>query len=265
MEKRIITFTTDFGTKDPFIGQMKGIIKRINPETEITDITHEITPHNIKEAAVVTALSYKYFPSRTIHLVVVDPTVGSTRRPLLVVTENYYFIGPDNGIFSLVYKKEKMLLRVIHITADHYFLKKESPTFQGRDLFAPVAAWLSKGIPVDNFGEEIEDYVRLPFPEPSRPAKGAIEGEIIYIDRFGNAMTNITSDILIPHIKEGKKLTVIFKGKKVPMKSIYTEAEDKDLYCLINSFEHLELFVYRGDASKEFNISVGDIVGIIIN
>ncbi len=262
---RIITLTTDFGTKDPFVGQMKGVIKSINPNVDVVDITHEITPHSIKEAAIVIGLSYSYFPPRSIHVVVVDPGVGSERKPILVVTENHYFIGPDNGVFSLIYQKEGAFLQVIHITADHYFIRKDTSTFHGRDIFSPVAAWLSRGIPVNNFGEETEEFMRIPIPAPTRPTKSTIEGEIIYIDRFGNAITNITSNMLLPYIKDNKKLKVVFKGKEVPLKTYYAEAEDKELYCLLNSFDLLELYVYRGNAAKEFNIRIGDIIGIIIS
>jgi hypothetical protein len=264
LERRtVITLTSDFGTKDPFVGQMKGVIININPNVELVDITHEITPHNIKEAALSTGFSYKYFPPRTIHLVVVDPGVGSSRRPILVVTEDHYFIGPDNGVFSLIYQKEKRYLKVFHITADHYFLKKGSPTFQGRDLFAPVAAWLAKGIPAANFGEEISDYNTIFIPEPKVPTKNALEGEVIYIDRFGNAITNISLEAIEQLRATGNALRIVYKGKEIPLKTHYSEAEDKGLKCLINSFDLLELFVYRGSAAREYEINIGDVIGII--
>ena len=260
-KRPLITLTTDFGHKDPFVGQMKGVIKGINPEADIVDITHSITPYNIREAAVTLGLSYRYFPSRTIHIVVVDPGVGSRRRPILVVGENHYFVGPDNGVFTMVYQKEKEYLKVYEITADHYFLEKHSPTFQGRDVFAPVAAWLTKGVQSSNFGEEIEDFVRLPIPEPERPTRRAIEGEVIYIDHFGNAFTNITGE----HLNEtGTNTRIIFKGKTLKMKNSYSEAEDRELYCLINSHGLLELFVYRGNAARDYQIQIGDRVGVIL-
>ncbi len=261
--KSIITLTSDFGIKDPFVGQMKGVILNINPNVEFVDITHEITPHNIKEASIACAFSYRYFPPRTVHLVVVDPGVGSARRPILVVTEDHYFIGPDNGVFSFIYQREKRYLKVFHITADHYFLKKGSPTFQGRDLFAPVAAWLAKGIPASNFGEEITDYNTIYIPEPKKPTKNALEGEVIYIDRFGNAITNIPLDAVEELRKAGSSLRVVYKGRELPMKAHYSEADDEGLKCLINSFDLLEIFVYRGNAAREHGIKVGDIIGII--
>ncbi len=259
-KRPLITLTTDFGYHDPFVGQMKGVIKGINPEADVIDITHYISPFNIREAAITLGLSYSYFPSRTVHIVVVDPGVGSNRRAILVVGENHYFIGPDNGVFSMVYQKEKNYLKVYEITADHYFLEKHSPTFQGRDVFAPVAAWLTKGVQSNNFGEEITDFISFPLPEPERPTKKALEGEVIYIDHFGNAFTNITRE----HLGDlDKKCRVVFKGKTVNIKRAYSEAEDRELYCLFNSHGLLELFVYRGSAASDFQIQIGDRVGVL--
>lgn len=259
----LVTLTTDFGHKDPFVGQVKGAIKKVNPEAEIIDITHDITRYSIKEAAIVIGLSYKYFPPRTVHLVVVDPTVGSQRRPVLVSTGEHYFVGPDNGVFSYVYQQEENV-RVLHITSDHYFLKKDSTTFQARDLFAPVAGYLSKGLPIERFGEPITDYVKFSIPEPSSPTKNAIEGEVIYIDRFGNALTNIRRDLLEPLLSAGNRIRIVCKGKDVPLKRYYAEAKDDGLYAVIDSFDLLELFVYRGNASKKYGLQVGDMVGVIV-
>ena len=259
----VITLTTDFGTRDPFIGQMKGVILNINPDAEIVDISNEISPHNIREGAVVAGLSYRYFPNRTIHIVVVDPGVGSCRKPLIVTTENHYFVGPDNGVLSMVYSLEREHIQVTHITADHYFLNKDSATFHGRDIFAPVAAWLSKGIQVRNFGELVTEYMRIRIPEPERPTKNTIEGEIIHIDRFGNAITNIKGELIAPPDNSGNRARIVIKGKESVLKQHYSEAEDRELYCLINSFGLLEFFTYCSNASELYNLQVGDMVGII--
>lgn len=256
----LITLITDFGEKDPFVGQMKGVIYSINPDVAVVDVTHQITPFDIREAAIVTGLSYQHFPPLSVHVVVVDPGVGSSRRPIIVSTENHYFVGPDNGVFSMIYALEKKSFRVTHITADHYFYKKDSPTFQGRDYYAPVAAWLSKGIPVTNFGEYVEDFFRFRIPLPERPTKNTLEGEVIHIDRFGNAITNIPGDELK---KTDSPVRVVFKGKDIPLKHHYSQAEDRELYCLVNSFGLLEFFVYRGDASNQYEIKRGDVVGVI--
>lgn len=260
----IITLTTDFGYKDPFVGIMKGVMLGINPSINIVDITHDIEPGNILQAAFAIEASFMYFPYKTIHVVVVDPDVGSSRRPIIVSTGHQYLVGPDNGIFSRIYSIAETI-DVIHVTAEHYFLSPRSTTFHGRDVFAPVAAWLSKGIDLMNFGEPIKDYVDLPIPIPSFPAKNIIEGEIIYIDRFGNLITNIHAQKLLEISKNnaGKKMSILIKGMEAPFRKFYSDGNDEYIYSLVNSFNYIELFVRNKNASLEFGIKIGDKVGII--
>jgi S-adenosylmethionine hydrolase len=266
MEDRpFITLTTDFGTKDPFVGIMKGVIFSINPSVTIVDITHNISPQNVMEAAFTLEMSYGSFPHKTIHVAVVDPGVGSARRPLLVATDYHYFIGPDNGIFSHIYHLAESLT-VIHITAEHYFLPQRSSTFHGRDVFAPVAAWMSKGIDIERFGEPVKDYVIMQEPSLASASDKAVEGEVIYIDRFGNLMTNIPEQkINVTGSSEARDgLKVVVKDREAPLKKFYSEAGDKELCSLINSFGYLELFVNRGNASSDFVINVGEKVNVIL-
>jgi hypothetical protein len=266
MENRpFITLTTDFGNKDPFVGIMKGVIVSINPSVTIFDVTHNISPQNVLEAAFTLEMSYASFPHKTIHVAVVDPGVGSVRRPLLVATDYHYFIGPDNGVFSRIYRLAESLT-VIHITAEHYFLPQRSSTFHGRDIFAPAAAWMSKGIDIERFGGPITDYVTLQEPELISSSNNVVEGEVIYIDRFGNLMTNIpgqkinVSDNSEPH--DGLK--VVVKDREVPLKKYYSEAGEKELCSLVNSFGYIELFVNCGNASSDFGINVGEKVEVIL-
>lgn len=264
MEPRpLISLTTDFGCKDPFVAIMKGVILNINPSVRIVDITHDISPQNILEAAFALEMSYRSFPHNTIHVAVVDPGVGSERRPLLVVAAHHYFIGPDNGVFSRIYNSSERL-EVIHITADHYFLPQRSSTFHGRDVFAPVAAWMSKGIDISKFGDPVSDYVTIPVPKPVVTDENRIDGEIIHIDRFGNLITNIDAQ----NILTGKRLdinpNVVIKGMEVSLKKYYSEGEEKRLYFLINSFGYLELFVNRGNASADFDITIGEKVRVVL-
>jgi hypothetical protein len=261
----IITLTTDFGYRDPFVGIMKGVILNINPSVTIVDITHNISPQNILEAALTVEMSFESFPHETIHVVVVDPGVGSARRPALVITDRHYFIGPDNGVFSQIYKLKHETLMVMHITSEHYFMPRRSSTFHGRDIFAPVAAWLSRGIDASKFGEPITDYVTISVPVLTMTENNSLEGEIIYIDRFGNAITNIKAQ-QIDDLQRGEpveKLKVLVKGKEAPFKNHYSEAEDTGLYSLLNSFGNLELFVYKSSASSDFDILVGEKVSVV--
>lgn len=257
----LITLTTDFGYKDPFAGIMRGVMLGINPSARIIDITHGISRQNIQEAAFSIESSYKYFPHKTIHVVVVDPGVGSGRRPILVAAGGHYFIGPDNGIFSRIYYSGEPPT-VIHITSRHYFLPQLSSTFHGRDIFAPVAAWLSKGINILRFGDPITDYIAMPYPEPVVTQGDSIEGEIIYTDGFGNVITNIPANSIDEFVHSRGAVRVSVRGILVPFKRYYAEAGDNGLCSLVNSFGYLELFVNGGSAASDFNLQVGEKVKV---
>lgn len=278
LHESFITLTTDFGLKDPFVGIMKGVILNVNPKAKIVDISHEIAPQNILEASLILRDAYRFFPPRTIHVVVVDPGVGTPRRPILITTQKYYFIGPDNGIFTFVYENEEH--RVIHITADHYFLPSKDSTFHGRDIFAPIAGWLSKGIHIDNFGENINDYVRINIPKPKLINNEILEGEIIYIDRFGNLASNISRDNLKDLLKpvpgqvqesetsivEGKSLKIMIKGQEITgINKFYAQSAGRIPAAIINSSGLLEIYIYQGNAEKGLGIKKGDKIGVMIS
>lgn len=259
--------TTDFGYADPFVGVMKGVIYGINPEVNIVDLTHNISPQSIRDAAFIVGMHYHYFPKNSVHLVVVDPGVGSERRPILVAAGEHYFIGPDNGVFSYVYRQAPDYLRVIRITSDHLFLMKDSPTFQGRDVFAPSAAWLSTGKDISYFGEIISDYLEIDLPAPWRQTDEILQGEVILIDRFGNAMTNIRkADIngLTMSLKQGA-LRISFKGIDARLMSFYSESESETFSALLNSSGYLELFIFKGSAASRYGIVPGDLVTVSIS
>ncbi len=262
----IITLTTDFGTKDSFTASMKGVVLKINPDAKIVDITHEIGPQDVWEAAFTLKTAYNNFPKGTVHLAVVDPGVGSTRRPIIVVTESYYFVGPDNGIFSLIFQEAERL-RVLHITATHYFLPNPGATFHGRDIFAPVAAWLAKGTPSGNFGEEVEDFVKLNVPVPKKSQNG-LEGHVIHIDRFGNVITNITHKDISSLVPEGgaqTPATVTIAGKEIKgLKQFYAQAAPGEPGALINSSGYLEIFLFKQNARTTLSIKRGEAVRLTL-
>jgi len=187
----IITLTTDFGTSDHLVATMKGVILNINPAARIVDLNHHVTPFDVLDGALSVANAYRYFPARTIHVVIVDPGVGTQRRPLLVSGEKQYFVAPDNGVLSMIFERESCIVR--HITSQHYFLNPVSPTFHGRDIFAPTAAWLSKAFQTEAFGEEITDCVRFTVPK-AKSAGQAVKGVVLRVDTFGNLMTNLTTE-----------------------------------------------------------------------
>jgi S-adenosylmethionine hydrolase len=265
LEKPVITLTTDFGLKDPFVGLMKGVILGINPNAIIIDITHDISRHNIFEAAQVISMSYKYFPHTSIHIVVVDPGVGSTRKPILVTTEDHYFIGPDNGVFTAIYDKlQNHFLKVIEITAKHYYRPMSGFTFHGRDIFAPIAAHLSKGTKSRVFGETVEDYTRINIPKPVISDNSMINGEIISIDKFGNAISNITPEDMaqLAPLEDKNTFKVVFNNNQLSMVTYYAESQDSGLHGIINSFGHLEIFVYQNSVAEKFNIKIGDSLSV---
>jgi len=186
---RFISLTTDFGLSDWFVGTMKGVIYRINPRVTVVDLTHDLLPGDIRAGSFALAAAYRYFPKGTIHVAVVDPGVGTDRKAIAVRTADYFFVGPDNGVLSFALRKER--IKSIHALENKtHFLKPLSQTFHGRDIFAPVAAELSRGLAIRKLGPAVHDLVHLPWPEP-RHRQGSIKGEVVYIDRFGNAITNI--------------------------------------------------------------------------
>jgi hypothetical protein len=249
-----ITLITDYGLREYFVGAMKGSILSINPEVDIIDISHLVSSHDILEAAFTLRCTYFAFPPRTIHVVVVDPGVGSKRRAILVSTENYYFVGPDNGVFSLIYDNEEVS-RVISITSEHYFRRPVSDTFHGRDVFGPVAAWLARGIEIAKFGEDISDYVKLTPPKPKKAADRVVQGMVLHIDKFGNLITNILAKELEKLGRPGK-FTVA--GKEVPqLVRNYAEGNPGEPFALVGSAGFYEIGVQKNSAAKLMQVQRG--------
>src|SRR5215470_15710309 len=180
--QRLITLTTDFGLSEHYVGAMKGVIYGIHPNAIIVDITHGVQSFDILDGALAIAQAYSYFPKDTVHVVVVDPGVGGPRRPIVASVGQYLFVAPDNGVLSLVYEREERV-NVRHITAEHYFRNPVSPTFHGRDIFAPVAAYLSKGVDTNKFGETISDYVRFAAPKPKATSANSWKAVVLKTDK----------------------------------------------------------------------------------
>jgi len=257
MGKPIITLTTDFGTKDGYVGAVKGVIKKINPEVEVVDITHQIEPFDVLGAAFALNNFYRYFPKETIHMVVVDPRVRSSRQPLLIKSEDFSFVGPDNGMFSFVYRNER-ITEIIVLSNKKYFLAELSSTFHARDVFAPVAAYLSLGVDIKKFGSTAKECFKLIIPEPKSSKKG-LSGEIIHIDDFGNLVTNIVAEFL-----QDKKIVRIVVGKK-QIKRIarsYFDIPEKGVGALVGSSGFLEIAINQGNADKALKGKIGTSVRI---
>jgi len=261
MPKRIITLTTDFGTSDHFAGVMKGVISSIAPAAQLVDITHEIQPFEVPDGAFTIAEAYRYFPKRTIHVIVVDPGVGSTRRPILAEMGGQFFVAPDNGVLSLIFAREKSKVR--HITNDRYFLHPVSRTFHGRDVFAPVAAHLAKGVLPAKFGKTIDDHLRLSFEKPARTGKRNWTGSILKVDRFGNLVTNL-------HIDDFPDIRTRAFGLNVGLQIVtrlaltFTDCDHGDLFVLVGSSGYLEVATNQGSAAKALGCGAGSPVELAL-
>ena len=251
----IITLTTDFGAADWFAGTMKGVILGINPRVQIVTITHEIPAGDIRAGAFALAASCKFFPKKTIHVAVVDPGVGSQRRALAVQTNNYLFVGPDNAVLSFALAGETV--QAAHqLTNPKFFLQPVSQTFHGRDVFAPVAAHLSKGLPIQKLGPAVKDFLRPDWPG-ARISQNAVRGEIIYIDHFGNAITNL-DDSAVPGLDRLRCEVFVKRKKLCGVRSCYQAVPVGEPVAVLGSCGLLEIAVNGGSAAERFGLKIGD-------
>ena len=261
MARRLITLTTDFGIADHFAGTIKGVILGIEPAARIVDITHDVQAFEIPDGAFTIAQAYRYFPKRTIHVVVVDPGVGSTRRPLLAEMARQYFIAPDNGVLSMIFAREKSKVR--HITNERYFLHPVSRTFHGRDVFAPVAAHLASGIAPARFGKLIDDYLRLNFDRPKQTGKNAWTGSVLKVDRFGNLITNLHID-QVPSLQIRPFRLLAGRQPVTRLALTFTECAPEELFVLVGSSGYLEVATNQGSAAKILGCGAGSPIELTI-
>jgi S-adenosylmethionine hydrolase len=257
MSRGPITLTTDFGTSDHFVGAMKGVILGIAPRAQIVDITHEIAPQQVSEGAFTIAQAWKCFPKGTIHVVVVDPGVGSARRPILCEAEGQFFIAPDNGVLSMVSDAAHHKIRVI--SNEKLFLKTISKTFHGRDVFAPAAAHLFQGLAPAKFGKTIHDSVRLPSLKPVRISERVWQGTVLKIDHFGNLITNFPASEFAGHFQLRAGSNTIAK-----LAATYAETEIGELFAIVGSAGYIEVSVNQGSAAKSLGVGAGAPVELAI-
>ena len=259
MEKTIATLT-DFGLKDNFVGVMKAVILKINPKVDIIDLCHGIEPQQVIQGALILRSSYRFFPKQTIFACVIDPGVGSNRKAVIVKTADYTFLAPDNGLLSFVFEEEKNI-QIYEIANPKYFLKPVSQTFHGRDIFAPIAAHLSRGVLPKTLGPRIPDIKTLYLPTPHLNAKkDKIDGEIIYIDSFGNLISNINEE----YLREFKgKITVTLCGKMIhDLQHAYGNVAPGMPLAIINSMGYLEISINNGSARDLLKAHIGSAVKI---
>ena len=256
--KPIITITTDFGEDDHFVGVMKGVILNINPDVTIVDINHQVKSYDIFDGAYSLSQSYHVFPPGTIHLVVVDPGVGSERRPIIVQSKNYRFVAPDNGVLSMVYEREESV-EVRHVTSDHFFRKPVSNTFHGRDIFAPVAAWLSRGMEGKKFGDVITDYARFTSVRPNWESGTLLKGLAIKVDKFGNVITNISpGDVPQMFGENPRAFRIRINGREITrIHESFTAGDASEIFAVVGSSGFIEICTNRGSAAKVLNVNRG--------
>jgi len=255
MAQPLITLLTDFGSRDAFVGIMKGVMLQINPALCFVDLSHEVSPQDVFAGALLLSGAAPFFPSGTIFVAVVDPGVGSHRRALLVETHTAFFVGPDNGLLSLA-APASAVQRVVHLTNEQYFLSPCSQTFHGRDVFAPVAAHLSRGVSPEQFGVVTSDMERLTVP-PVEHRPDSLTGRVIYIDHFGNATTNITENELRPFSMD--TLLVSIGAVQIRgVKTSYAAGEIGAPLAVINSWGMLEIAVRNGSAAQRLDIQIGN-------
>ncbi|MEM3613504.1 MAG: SAM-dependent chlorinase/fluorinase [Candidatus Bathyarchaeia archaeon] len=252
-----ITLTTDFGLADPYVAEIKAVILGINPSVQIVDISHQIEKFNIRMGAYILASAAPYFPEGTIHVAVVDPGVGTKRKPILVETESGFFVGPDNGVLALAAEKQG-IKHVYEIANPKYMLPKVSTTFHGRDIFAPAAAHLSKGVPPSEFGPEIRRIVKPQFAKIVRKGSTLV-GEIIHVDGFGNIITNFAlKELECLGIRKSLNIKIGETTCRLRLCKAYAEVEAKKPLALIGSHDFLEISVNQGSAAEMFKVKVGD-------
>lgn len=245
---RAITLLTDFGSADYFVGAMKGVILSINPHAVIVDITHEVPAQDVAAGAFTLLAAYDVFPAGTIHVAVVDPGVGSARRPIVVSAADQFFVGPDNGIFTYIYDRDPSFA-VFHLNNTKHFRQPVSTTFHGRDIFAPVAAQLSNEVQLESLGSPITDPIRLPVP--LKPE--GTDARIIHIDRFGNLITNITRDIF----PDGA--TLVVNGRTIrAIRHFFGEGAAEEIFGIWGSAGFLEIAVNGGSAAQVLRVKQGD-------
>jgi len=252
----IITLTTDYGTNDHLVGTMKGVILKINPDVTIVDISHNVTAYDLLDGALTIGSAYAYFPPKTVHVVVVDPGVGTERRPILVSAQNQYFIAPDNGVLSVIFEREDNVV-VRHANVEHYYLSPVSKTFHGRDVFAPVAAWLTKGWQTPSMGDEINDYKKFSMPKP-KEADGALKGVVLRVDAFGNLITNFRSEHLAENAQENGNFKMQV-GTHTVNKLVDTFAHGAagEPIAYVGSGGFIEIGINKGSAARSLSLGRG--------
>jgi len=263
--RRIITLLTDFGSRDYFVAAMKGVMLDLNTDLTLVDISHLIDPQDILGAAFTLGQAWSCFPTGTIHLAVVDPGVGTARKGVAAEAGGHVFVAPDNGILTYVMSAQEDFT-AYEITADHYFRKPVSPTFHGRDIFAPVAAWVSRGVLLRQFGPELPDPVRLKIPAPTRVRESLIQASVLAVDRFGNLITNLLpKDLPVYDVSPGGSCKILAGQREITLfHTTYGEGNAGEIFVVPGSTGYLEIVLRSGSAASALNLKSGAPIGVVL-
>ena len=250
----VVTLLTDFGLRDHFAGVLKGSVLSACPNAQVVDITHEVTSFDILEGAFLIAQSWRYFPAGTVHVVVVDPGVGSNRRPIAVETGGHFFIAPDNGVLSMIFAEGEHTVR--HLNEEQFFRHPVSQTFHGRDIFAPIAGHLASGVPFADLGPIVDDYLRLPIEKPVRTARRGWTGAVLKIDRFGNLITNFRADEFARVYQQDFEVLAGLQAIE-KLERNYAAAEPGKVFLIEGSSGYFEIAASQASAAKILGCGVG--------
>jgi len=244
---------------------MKGVVLNINPDVTLVDVSHAVAAFDVLDGALTVTEAYSYFPSGTVHVVVVDPGVGTARRPILVSTEKYFFVAPDNGVLSMIFEREPRI-SVRHVTSEHYFLQPVSNTFHGRDIFSRVGGYLSKGVEPEKFGELITDYVRFAAPKPKAVNDRMLRGVVLKVDKFGNIVTNITeADVQALFRNDPPPFKIMVGPHEVTkLHSAYAQGAPGEVFAIMGSMGFLEIAANRASAAEVLGVQKGTDVGVLM-
>jgi len=253
----IVTLLTDFGLRDHFVAAMKGVMLSLNPDLAFVDVSHLVTPQDIFGAAFTLGQAWPLFPLKTIHLAVVDPGVGTARKALVASAGGHFFVAPDNGILTFVMEGRDDFT-AYEITAEHYFRKPVSDTFHGRDIFAPIAAWISRGIPLEQLGNRLPEPVRLKVPVARKVREGLIQGAVLAVDQFGNLITNVKPSDVPPSSR------VILPGQRevTSFRKTYAEGQPGEVFVVAGSTGYLEITLKGGSAASLLDLNTGAPIGV---
>jgi len=261
---KILTLTTDFGTGDFGIGQMQGVIWKIAPETRIIDLSHDISPHNIDQAALMLGRTTPYFPPGTVHIVVVDPGVGTQRRAIAAALGNQFFVGPDNGVFHFMLENARKAggpITIVHLNNPEYWLSDVTDVFHGRDIFSPVGAYISKGVTLPELGAQIHDAIQLDGFQAA-PMPGGWQAKVIEIDHFGNLQVNLSPLELM----NSQEVQIQVQGAEIHgLVNTFGDRAQGELIALIDSYDHLCISIVNGSAADKLNAQVGVPVFVLLN